>query len=204
MPMLGFLLTCILVETTPGPNMATLAALTLVRGRRAGLFAVAGVALGLSVIGALAVAGLGTVVSSSPLLYETLRWAGTLYLLWLAWETWRDAGDDDGEFDGSRSDAGLFWRGFLTNVLNPKAAVFYVAVMPAFVAPGEPAAVMAHSAVLAAIYVAVATAIHAGIVLGASRLEPVLRRRAGIGRVRRVLAALLALVALWLHWATRA
>ncbi|WP_439574369.1 LysE family translocator [Phreatobacter sp.] len=201
--MLGFLLTCILVEITPGPNMATLAAMTLARGRRAGLFAVAGVALGLSLIGALAVAGLGTLVSSSPVLYETLRWAGTLYLLWLAWETWRDAGADDGEFGGSRSDTGLLWRGFLTNVLNPKAAVFYVAVMPAFIAPGPPAAVMASSAAHAAIFVAVATTIHAGIVLAAARLEPVLRRRAGIGRVRRILAVLLAVVAVWLLWATR-
>lgn len=200
--MLGFLLTCILVEITPGPNMATLAALTLARGRRGGLLAVAGVALGLSVIGALAVAGLGTVVSSSPVLHETLRWAGALYLLWLAWETWRDAGEEDGEFDGSRSEAGLFWRGFLTNVLNPKAAVFYVAVMPAFIAPGPASAVLASSALHAAIFVAVATAIHAGIVLAAARLEPVLRNRAGIGRVRRVLALLLACVAIWLFWAT--
>ncbi|MFN3854503.1 MAG: LysE family translocator [Phreatobacter sp.] len=202
--MLGFLLTCIVVEITPGPNMATLAALTLARGRRAGLFAVAGVALGLSVIGALAVAGLGTVVSSSPVLYEALRWAGTLYLLWLAWETWRDAGDGADRLDGSRTDVGLLWRGFLTNVLNPKAAVFYVAVMPAFVAPGTPAAVMAASSALVAIYVAVATVIHAGIVLGSARLEPALRRRAGVVQVRRVLAMLLALVALWLHLATGA
>lgn len=200
--MLGFLLTCILVEITPGPNMATLAALTLARGRRGGLLAVAGVALGLSVIGALAIAGLGTVVSSSPVLYEALRWAGALYLLWLAWETWRDAGEDDGDFDGSRSEAGLFWRGFLTNVLNPKAAVFYVAVMPAFIAPGPASAVLASSALHAAIFVAVATSIHAGIVLAAARLEPVLRNRAGIGRVRRVLALLLACVAAWLFWAT--
>jgi threonine/homoserine/homoserine lactone efflux protein len=201
--MVAFLITCIIVEITPGPNMATLAVLTLARGLRAGLIAVAGVALGLAVIGALVVVGLGTILTQVPALYALLRWAGFAYLLWLAWEIWTDRGAEPGGFDAEANAAGLFGRGFLTNVLNPKAAVFYVAVLPTFIPEGDPQAIAVLSAVYAGIYVAVATAIHTAIVFGAARMQGILARSAGIARVRRVLAVLLVAVALWLLWSTR-
>lgn len=73
----SYLATVLLIELTPGPNMAYLAALTLGRGRRAGLAAVAGVALGLAVIGIAAVLGFAALVAASPMLWNALRWAGT-------------------------------------------------------------------------------------------------------------------------------
>ena len=77
---------------------------------------------------------------------------------------------------GAAAPIGLFWRGFLTNVLNPKAAVFYVTVLPTFIPAGSPDAVKAATWTYAAAYVGVATAIHAGIVLAASRLQDMLAR----------------------------
>ena len=87
--LLGFALTSAIIEVTPGPNMAYLAALSLAQGRRAGFAAVAGIALGLSAYGIAVGFGLGTVISNSVLLYESLRWAGVLYLFWLAWDAWK-------------------------------------------------------------------------------------------------------------------
>ena len=87
--LLEFVLTVLVLELTPGPNMAYLATLALDRGRRAGLLATAGVAAGLSVHAIVAALGLGVLISQSPLLYHLLRWVGVAYLLYLAWETWQ-------------------------------------------------------------------------------------------------------------------
>ena len=201
--MVAFLIACIIVEITPGPNMATLAALTLARGLRPGLFAVAGVALGLATMGALAILGLAAIVTEVPALYGALRWTGFLYLLWLAWEIWRQPGEAGDGLDAQTGPGGLFWRGFLTNVLNPKAAVFFITVLPTFVPEGSASEVRATTWVYATAYVGIATAIHTVIVLAAARLQGVLGRSTGIARFRAVLAALLVGVAGWLLWATR-
>lgn len=201
--MVAFLIACIIVEITPGPNMATLAALTLARGLRPGLFAVAGVALGLATMGALAILGLAAIVTEVPALYGVLRWTGFLYLLWLAWEIWRQPGETGDGLDAQAGPGGLFWRGFLTNVLNPKAAVFFITVLPTFVPEGSASEVRATTWVYAAAYVGIATAIHTIIVLAAARLQGILGRSTGIARFRAILAALLVGVAGWLLWATR-
>ena len=93
-----------------------------------------------------------------------------------------------------------FLRGLVTNLLNPKAAVFYVAVLPTFVDLDRP--IIPQTLTLSAIYVAVATFIHLAIVVLAGSLEPFLNdpRREAIAR--RVLSALLACVALWFGWST--
>lgn len=196
--MIAFLLTCLLVEITPGPNMATLAALTLARGRVAGFAAVAGVALGLAVIGVAAAFGLTALIMASPVLFETLRYAGAAFLLYLAYETWRGDGEEDGlDGDARRSLSGLFLRGFVTNVLNPKAGLFYVAILPAFLPHGADAP-LAQNLTLVAIYVAVATVVHAGIVALAAQVKPWLEASVGVGIVRKALALGLVAVAVWL------
>ena len=158
-----FIIAVLLLELTPGPNMAYLAALSLSRGRRAALAGVLGVALGLTTHAALSALGVGALVAASPLVYETLRWAGVAFMLFLAWEGWRGADDGVTEERGLRSAGQLLLRGFVTNVLNPKSILFFVAVVPGFlVAPGD---ATARLVVLGAIYVAIATAVHLTIVL---------------------------------------
>lgn len=136
--LLAFALTCAVIEITPGPNMAWLAALLLSRGWRIGLAAVAGVALGLSVYGILAALGVAAIIENSSFLYETLRWGGVAYLLWLAWDAWSSA-DEIAPEESAGEDherASAFRRGLITNLLNPKAAVFYVAMLPEFLNVG--------------------------------------------------------------------
>ena len=183
--------------------MAYLAALTLDRGRTAGLLATAGVAAGLSVHALVAAFGVGTLMSNSPLIYDLLRWTGVAYLLFLAWETWRSDEKEHPELAGAASNS-LFWRGFLSNVFNPKSIIFFVSVVPGFVQYGPSGSgLLLQIARLGAIYVAIATTIHAGIVLLASQLRPFLLSGSRHKLVRRMLACALVLVAAWLAWTTR-
>ena len=200
--MLGFLLTSLVLELTPGPNMGTLASLTLERGRSAGLAAVAGIALGLAIVGSLAAFGLTAAIAESPAIYQALRWAGILYLLYLAYDAWRDAGAGADIASGPKDSGSLFLRGLTVNLLNPKAAVFYIAVLPTFI-DATRGAVLAQNLMLVAIYVAVATAVHTGVVLLAARLRPLLVAGAGERIVRRALAVVMAMIAVWFAWETR-
>ncbi len=127
----------LLLELTPGPNMAYLAALAVARGRAAGLYATLGVTLGLSAHALVTVFGAGALIQHYPWLYEALRWVGVAYLFYLAWEGWLAESDNLPERLSARSDgAPLFLRGFLSNVFNPKSILFFVSVVPSFVRSG--------------------------------------------------------------------
>lgn len=197
-PLFAFALTSLIIEITPGPNMTYLAALSLSSGMRAGFAAVAGIALGLLTYGIVAALGLAAVIDSSRLLYGLLRWTGVAYLLWLAWEAWsseRETAPD--ATDGPDGEPWLaFRRGLITNLLNPKAAVFYVAVLPEFIRP-DGGSVMSQTLALSLIYVAVATAIHCGIVALAGTLQSRFSTPDSRRTVRRLLALALVMIAIW-------
>jgi threonine/homoserine/homoserine lactone efflux protein len=201
--LLGFALTCVVIEITPGPNMGYLATLSVSRGWRVGAAAVAGVALGLAIYGFIAALGLAALIERSRLLYEILRWGGVAYMLWLAFEAWaleRETAPDaaDGHPGELRS---AFRRGLITNLLNPKAGIFYVAMVPTFVTPGTDD-VMAQTLLLTGVFVAIASTIHLGIVILASRLHGPLTEPSRRQTVRRALAVLLAAIAVWFAWST--
>ena len=178
--------------------MTYLALVSASDGRRAGFATVTGVALGLAVIGVIAAFGVAELIQASHLLYDLLRWAGVLFLLYLAWDGWRSS--SEGIVDGATTEGRYFLRGLVTNLLNPKAGIFYVAVLPTFMDVNAPP--MAQAMTLTGIYVGVATLVHLVIVAIASTLQPLLNdpRREQIAR--RVLSALLAMVAIWFAWST--
>ncbi len=195
---LSFALTSVLIELTPGPNMTWLAMVAVSQGRRPGFAAVAGVALGLALVGMAAALGVTAIIDSSPLAYEILRWGGVCYMLYLAWDGWTHSAA--ASLDEPAQDSALYFRrGLITNLLNPKAAVFYMSVLPAFL---PAAAKLEQTALLTAIYVAAATLIHAAIVALAGFAAPFLNNPAREQVARRILSALLALVALWFAWKT--
>jgi threonine/homoserine/homoserine lactone efflux protein len=196
-----FLIAVSLVELTPGPNMGYLAALSVTDGRAAGLRAVAGVTLGLSVYMLAAVVGLAELIAAAPAAYALLRWAGVLYLLYLAWEAWRGA-EETSPGHTRDVDHAPFWRGLVANLLNPKAAVFYVSLLPSFIAPDH-APVWVQALILGAAHIVISVIVHGSIVLGAASAGALI---AGLGRgalLRRVMAGAIALAALWLAWETR-
>ena len=193
--LLAFVLATTLIELTPGPNMGYLAVLTLSEGRRAGLAATAGVAVGLLGAGIAASAGLAAIVAASNLLYEILRWCGAAYLVWLAIEGWREAPTEIAKPVEPATHSHFFLRGLITNLLNPKAALFYLSVFPTFIS--DERSVLSQTAILLAVYVAVATIVHSSVVMAAGATRPLLQDHASTTRIRRVLSVLLVLVAAW-------
>ncbi|WP_343070109.1 LysE family translocator [Aminobacter carboxidus] len=158
----------------------------------------AGIALGLATLGIVAALGVTELIQASNLLYEGLRWTGVLFLLFLAYQGWR--GETEVVATDKDGDRRYFARGLLTNLLNPKAAVFYVAVLPTFIIAEQP--VLSQTITLTAIYVSIATIIHALIVTLAGTLELFLNDSRRERIARRALSALLAAVAIWFAFST--
>ena len=194
-----------MIELTPGPNMAYLAMVGSRWGRRAGAASVAGVTCGLLFYMILAVLGLGETILRAPQAYALLRWSGVAYLGWLAVQTWRGGAETSpGHADGAPNRGRLFGRGLLANLLNPKAAVFYVALLPSFTNPAR-GDLASQALTLGVIHVAVSVLVHSAIVLGAGGLRPWLAARdhGGVRRqVDHVFALGLAAISIWLAWET--
>lgn len=173
---------------TPGPNMIYLVSRSITQGRRAGLVSLLGVAAGFLVYLAAATAGLATLFAAVPAAYTVLKIAGAGYLLYLAWQALRPGGT--AVFDPAPIPADpprrLFAMGLLTNLLNPKIAVLYIALLPQFIDPAR-GAVGAQSLLLGTVQITVALTVNALIVLTAARLSQVLRRRPNWLRVQRYL-----------------
>jgi threonine/homoserine/homoserine lactone efflux protein len=195
----SFVIASILIELTPGPNMTWLAVLGASRGRAIALAAVAGICLGLAIAGAVAGVGLTAILTQFPWLFQALRWIGTFYLLYLAWDAWRDADNQGQAFEGGAARA--FQQGLITNILNPKAYLFYAAMLPQFVSGAMPVAW--EITWLTATYVAIATAIHAGIAALSGSLADFLKTSPQAVTIRKILAVLIALAAVWFFYSTK-
>lgn len=187
--------TSMLIELTPGPNMVYLAVVSATQGRKLGFATVAGVALGLALVGLAAAFGLAALINASPVLYQVLRIGGVIYMLWLAWDGWREADEPVKKVSRGASGWTYFRRGLVTNLLNPKAAVFYVAILPSFVSPND--AVMLQTLALSIVFVLVATGIHVAIVGLAGAAQVLLQDERRSQIIRRTLALALVAVALW-------
>jgi threonine/homoserine/homoserine lactone efflux protein len=196
--MLEFTIAAILIELTPGPNMTWLAVLGANRGRRSAFAAVGGIALGLAVAAVVSGIGLTALLYRVPALFAALRWAGTLYLFYLAYDAWTDA-DDHPQTDG-HTIRQSFMQGLVSNALNPKAYLFYAALLPRFIDPAGNAVMEVTK--LSAIYVAVATTTHFGIAAASGSMAPWLQSSPNAVLVRRSLAILIAAAAIWFFYST--
>ncbi|OZY46053.1 lysine transporter LysE [Pseudomonas lundensis] len=134
---LMFAAACLLMVLTPGPNMIYLISRSICQGRKAGVTSLLGVVAGFFVHMLAAAVGLTAVFLAVPLAYEALKWAGALYLLWMAWQAVRPGARSPFEARELLPDAPsrLVLMGFLTSVLNPKVAMFYLSIFPQFISP---------------------------------------------------------------------
>jgi threonine/homoserine/homoserine lactone efflux protein len=195
----SFILASTLIELTPGPNMTWLAVLGAGRGRATALAAVAGICLGLAIAAAVAGFGLTAVLQQFPVLFDVLRWAGTLYLFYLAYDAWHDSSEDLAFTNATRGVA--FRQGLISNILNPKAYMFYAAMLPQFISGTLPLATQI--ATLSTIYVAIATIIHAGIAALSGSAATFLQTSPHAVTLRKCLAVLIAVTAIWFFFSTR-
>lgn len=127
---------------SPGPNMVYLASRSIAQGRRAGFVSLGGVALGFVVYLAAAALGLSALFAAVPAAFHVVKIAGALYLGWLAWTILRPGGASPFEVRDLAPDSTrrLFGMGLLTNLLNPKIALMYAALIPQFIDPAVGAA----------------------------------------------------------------
>jgi threonine/homoserine/homoserine lactone efflux protein len=122
---------------TPGPNMIYLISRSLSQGPRAGLISLGGVALGFLFYVVSAAFGITALIFAVP--YDALRFAGALYLLWLAWQALKPGGRSPFHVRELPRDTPrkLFVMGLMTNLLNPKVAVLYLSLLPQFINPAK-------------------------------------------------------------------
>ncbi len=152
--LLAFIAAASLLTITPGVDTAIVLRAATVVGRRQALLAALGVGLGCLVWGAAVSLGLGVLLQASETAYSLIKFAGAAYLLWMgARLLWAPRADFSAQADGetAASGAAAFWRGLLTNLLNPKVGVFYVTFLPQFVPAG--AEVASYSFLLACLHV---------------------------------------------------
>lgn len=184
----GVALVALGLVLTPGPNMVYLVSRSVTQGRRAGLISLLGVAAGFLAYLAAATAGLTAVFLVVPAAYLAVKLAGAAYLLYLAWQAVRPGGRSAFEPRALTHDRPrrLFTMGLVTNLLSPKIAVLYIALLPQFIdhARGH---VAVQSLVLGTIQITVALIVNALIVLGAGTLARLLRTRPLWLRVQRYL-----------------
>ena len=180
-PELGwFALAALVLVVTPGPNMIYCISRTLCQGRAAGLTSLAGVLLGFLVHLLAATLGLTALLMAVPLAFDAIRLAGAAYLLWLAWQAVKPGGA--GPFQARTlpidPPATLFRMGFVTNLLNPKVAMFYLSFFPQFLDP-ERGPVLLQSLQLGAVQIGVSGSVNALLVLGAGAITAFLSRSRG-------------------------
>lgn len=130
-----FAAAALVLTATPGPDMLLIASRSISQGRAAGFLTYAGIALGTYCHALAAAFGLSQLFMTVPAAYEALRWAGCFYLLYLAYRTIRSEGTAFAPAPTLKRLSGkrIFFAGLATNLLNPKMALFVMALFPQFV-----------------------------------------------------------------------
>jgi threonine/homoserine/homoserine lactone efflux protein len=139
---LEFLLTSLIVVASPGTGVLFTLAAGLSRGSRASVVAAFGCTLGIVPHMAAAILGLAALMHTSALAFETVKYLGVAYLLYMAWSALQERGALSIRPErGVRSDLQVIVSAILVNILNPKLSIFFLAFLPQFVSTGEPQAV---------------------------------------------------------------
>jgi threonine/homoserine/homoserine lactone efflux protein len=183
---IAFSLVALGMVLSPGPNMIYLISRSICQGRTAGMISLGGVALGFVFYMACAVMGITALLMTVPLAYDTLRIAGAAYLLYLAWQAVKPGGRSPFHVKDLPRDTPrrLFAMGFLTNLLNPKAAVLYLSLLPQFIVP-ERGSVLVQSLVLCATQITISVAVNSLIVVMAGSVAAFLESRPRLVQVQR-------------------
>ncbi|MDQ1854944.1 LysE family translocator [Chryseobacterium sp. WLY505] len=170
--LLFFILAALILVISPGPNMIYLISKSITQGKKSGFISLAGVVCGFLFHIIMVSFGLTAVLLAVPLAYTVLKTLGTIYLLYLAYQAIKPKSrnifdvDKNGAHDSPKK---LFTIGFLTNVLNPKVAVFYLSFFPQFIKP-EYGSILTQSLELGVIQVLISFSINFIIVLTAARV----------------------------------
>lgn len=174
--LIAFALIALGMVLTPGPNMVYLVSRSVSQGPLAGLVSLGGVALGFVFYMLAAAFGITALVFAVPFAYDALRLAGAAYLLWLAWQAVRPGGASPFQVRRLQVDSPkrLFLMGLFTNLLNPKAAMLYMSLLPQFIDPAGN--VLAQALTLGFTQIAISVAVNAMIAIAAGAIALFLMR----------------------------
>ena len=169
--LIAFALVAIGLAVTPGPNMLYLISRSLSQGHRAGLISLIGVAIGFIIYMFLAAFGITAIVVAVPYAYDALRFAGAGYLLYLAWQALRPGGRSPFQVRELPKDSPrkLVVMGLMTNLLNPKAAMLYLALLPQFIDPAR-GSVLLQSIVLGSMQICISVTVNGIIAMTAGSI----------------------------------
>lgn len=175
---LAFSLICLAMVLTPGPNMLYLISRSICQGKMAGFISLGGVAVGFIFYMLCASFGITALIVAVPYAYDSIRIAGAIYLLWLAWKALRPNAAPIFNVKNLTVDSPfkLFVMGFLTNLLNPKIAIMYLSLLPQFIHPQQ-GSVLLQSIELGIIQIIVSVSINALIVLSAGSIALFLQQK---------------------------
>ncbi len=202
---IGFLTAAVLLNISPGPDMAFILGHTMKSGTRAGFSAVFGIWTGACIHVLLTAFGLSAILAASAIAFSTVKWVGAVYLVWLGIQALRSKGG--GGFARAAGET-LGWRriyrqGVLVSLLNPKVAIFFLAFLPQFVVDGAGPAWL-QLAVHGGLIIVVAFFIEPPLILAGGRLADLFKRNARIGLwLDRGLGALLVALGVRLALTTR-
>ena len=185
-----FLAATLTLNVTPGPDMLYVIARSAAQGRRAGIVSALGIAGGTIVHTALVALGLSGLLLAVPIAFEIVKLAGAAYLMWLGARLLLRTGGTATVPRVSDAPVGaIFRQGVITNVLNPKVALFFLAFLPQFVDPRRgPVAVQI--AALGLLFNVSGTLVNIAVALLVSRAGQWTRRRAGTTVLERASGAL--------------
>jgi threonine/homoserine/homoserine lactone efflux protein len=184
----AFALVSLGIVLTPGPNMIYVISRSITQGPAAGLMSLGGVALGFLFYMLCAAFGITALLIAVPFAYDALRYAGAAYLLWLAWQAMKPGGRSPFQVKALAIDSPrrLFVMGFVTNLLNPKIAMLYLALLPQFIDPVG-TSVLGQSLLLGTIQTVISVSVNAMIALAAGSIALFLSTRPGWLLVQRYL-----------------
>lgn len=179
----AFFSAAVLLNLSPGPDMAFILGQTVRGGRPAGFAAMLGIWAGAFVHVVTAAVGLSAVLATSAIAFTFVKWAGVLYLIWIGMTALRSKGGHfyaDGE-PSARFARHIFRQGVLVAILNPKVAIFFLAFLPQFVVEGAGPA-WAQLLLHGSLIIAVAACIELPLVLAGARLTAALKERQQLGQ----------------------
>ncbi|MFK8049593.1 MAG: LysE family translocator [Halioglobus sp.] len=134
----AFLIAAVLLNLSPGPDIAFILAQTAKKGLRAGFAAMFGIWSGAFLHVLLAAIGLSAVMATSAIAFTIVKWIGAIYLIWLGIQAFRSNGASYSSSAKVKDSSNLrvYQQGILVSALNPKVAIFFLAFLPQFVVPG--------------------------------------------------------------------
>ena len=187
---IAFSLICLGMALTPGPNMLYLVSRSISQGRWAGIVSLVGTAAGFVVYLVCAALGITALLMAAPIAYDILRFGGAIYLLWLAWQAIKPGGASLFQVRELPKDspAKLISMGFLTNLLNPKAAMLYLSLLPQFIDPHH-GAIFGQSLALGGSQIVISLTVNGSICMAAGTIAGFLARRPSFALIQRWLMA---------------